>query len=645
MDSRHQTVAPALTIPALASAANSPSWAQLLRHLRGAAYICDAEGYITHFNEAAAETWGRRPQIGREQWCGSHRLFLRDGKPVPREQCPMAHCVRSRTPLFNVEAVCQRPDGTLRVVRVSPSPIFDDDGNFCGAVNEMVDVTEFVEADRARAHLAAIISNSDDAIISKDLDGVILTWNRGAERLFGYSAGEAIGRPVTLLIPPQRMDEEPKVLARIRRGESVEHYDTVRVRKDGSLVDISLSISPIYDSHKQIIGASKIARDITERKRVERALADADRRKDEFIATLAHELRNPLAPLTACLQMIRLAGYDPRRIPRNTLETMERQVNHLVRLVGDLLDLTRLTHGTLELKKERVLISDVISDALEIVTPLIQAKEHCFERSAPGGLQLQGDRTRLVQVLVNLLSNAAKFVPPKGLIQLNVDRQHGCVRFRVTDNGIGIAPENQEAVFGMFSRVRASSDRFESGLGIGLALVRHLVELHGGTVSVHSEGLGRGAEFVILLPLTEDEPPEPVSARNEPKKPSSPRRRVLVVDDNADAVEMMSLLFQSLGHEVRTALSGTAALSLAKEFVPDVVLLDIGLPDISGHEVAARLRQEPWGRSVLLVALTGWGQERDRRLSSAAGFDHHFVKPVDLDALESLLDAAQAVRH
>jgi PAS domain S-box-containing protein len=645
MDIHDKTAAPDLVIPPAAPEPDAAHWGHLLRHLRGAAYICDAEGYVTHFNEAAAAIWGRRPEIGREQWCGSHRIFLLDGTIVAREDCPMAWCIRDRRSYCDVEAVCERPDGTRRLVRVNPSPLFDAAGNFQGALNEIIDITEFKDADHARAQLAAIVRSSDDAIVSKDLNGVIQTWNQGAQRLFGYTAGEAIGKPITMLMPSDRVSEEAGVLARIRKGESVDHYETVRRRKDGALVDVSLTVSPIYAGYGRIIGASKIARDISERKSAERKLAEADRRKDEFIATLAHELRNPLAPLKTCLHLIRMTGYDSQRIARSTLEMMERHVNHLTRLVEDLLDLSRLTHGTIELKKERVSLGDVVSDALEIVTPLVESKGHRLDLTLPQNLTVIGDRTRLVQVVSNLLNNAAKFTPSRGLIRLSVRRQGNQVDICVADNGVGIATDEQEAVFGMFNRLRPPGSGTETGMGIGLSLVKHLVSLHDGTIMVHSDGPGLGAKFTVRLPLA-----PAVAAAIEPGttkdvKRIASSRRVLVVDDNVDAAEAMSVLFQTLGHEVRTAFSGSEALVIAREFEPDVVLLDIGLPDINGHDVAARLRHEPRGKELMLVALTGWGQEQDRQRSAAAGFDHHFVKPVDLDALEALMGNSKAVRH
>ena len=622
----------------------SALWAQLLQHLQGPVYICDAEGYITQFNDAAAALWGRQPEIGRDRWCGAPRLYQADGQELPPDQSPMAFSIRTRQAIHDAEIIIERPDGSRRQVRLNPNPIFDESGKLLGAVDQMLDATAFKEADQARARLAAIIRSSDDAIISKDLNGIITSWNQGAERLFGYEAAEVIGRSITILIPPDRLDEEPGVIARIRLGESVDHYETIRVRKDGSLVDISLTVSPILGSEGTIVGASKVARGIGERKRTERALAEADRRKDEFIATLAHELRNPLAPLKTSLHLIRMTGFNGQ-VPRSTLEMMERQVNHLGRLVEDLLDLSRLSHGTIQLKKEKLALSDVVSDALEVSSPLIESKNHHLELSLLPGLRVIGDRTRLVQVLVNLLNNSAKFTRPRGWIRLVVERDGNQVRIRCADNGMGIAPDMQEAVFGMFTRVPQNPDAIrESGMGIGLSVVKHLVALHGGSISLRSEGVDKGTEFTVCLPLDTEVPEQAGSTAPPASLPTAAGRRILIVDDNVDAADSLAALFRAIGHEVVTANTGMEAISNGRQMLPDVVLLDIGLPDLSGHEVAAHIRQQPWGKLTLLVALTGWGEDRDRKLSMASGFDHHFVKPVDLEILETLMNAS-VVRH
>lgn len=612
------------------------AWGLLLSHLPVASHLCDSQGFIRYYNQAAVELWGRRPQIGVERGSGALRLLQVDGQPLSHEQSLMTCSARGREKLRDKELIVERPDGSRRNVRMSCNPIFAEDGTLLATIHQAVDGRRFDEMDHAQARLAAIIESSDDAIISKNLDGVIMSWNQAAERLFGYRAEEALGRPITILIPEDRLDEEPQVLARIRRGELVDHFETVRRRKDGTLVDISLTISPIRGPNNAIIGASKIARNITDRKEAERLLADADRKKDEFIAVMAHELRNPLAPLKTSLHLIQA---NDGQIPRGTVEMMQRQVGHLIRLVDDLLDISRFSHGTIVLKKESVSLDDIVSDALEIGIPKLEAKGHQLEVHMPSGLRMLGDRTRLTQVLANLLNNAAKFTPNHGLIKLIAEPQGEHLLLRVRDNGIGIAAKHQQGVFGMFSRVDGAGDA-ESGLGIGLALAHYLVTLHGGSISLHSDGPGTGTEFTVSLPLGSEGPslPAPQSQPRSPLDKAFARRRILIVDDNKDAADSLQMLFELLGHEAAVALSGHEGLALARSLRPDIVLLDIGLPDLSGNDVAMRMRQEDWAQSAILVALTGWGEAAVRERSAAAGFDHHFLKPVDLDALERLLE-------
>lgn len=613
------------------------NWGDWLRHLQAAACVCDAAGYIQAYNSPAVELWGRAPEVGRDQWCGAWRLFRPDGRPLPLDASPMALAIREQRSVVGEEIVIERPDGSRRHVRVFPSPILDAAGHLEGAVNLLVDISEYRDANYARGRLAAIVQSSDDAIISKDLNGIITSWNEGARRIFGYTSEEVVGRPITILMPPERVNEEPGVLARIRRGESVDHYETIRRRKDGSLLDISLTVSPLYDSNGTIIGASKVARDISDRKRVERTFAEEDLRKDEFIATLAHELRNPLAPLKTCLQTMRRAGFS-EPVPPSTQEMMERQVNHLQRLVEDLLDLSRLKHGAIELKKARVNLADVIADAVDATTPLLESKGHQLNVALPDpALYVTGDATRLVQVITNLLNNAAKFTHAGGDISVTVKSEAGEVLIICADNGEGIAPDRHEVVFDMFTRGRDSAGRHDGGLGIGLALAKRLVDLHGGSLNLRSEGLGKGSAFTVRLPLAGE---SAGSGADVGWSEARPGRHILVVDDNQDAVDSLAYLLRALGYTVDTAGSGAAALEVARRTKPDVVLLDIGLPDMTGHEVGILMRQEPWGKAALMVALTGWGESKDRELSAAAGFDHHFVKPIDVDALLALMGNA-----
>jgi len=490
---------------------------------------------------------------------------------------------------------------------------------------------------QALALLAAIVASSDDAIFSKTLEGRILTWNAGAERLFGYSAAEAIGQPITLLIPAERHDEEPALLARLRQGERIEHFETVRVAKDGRRIDVSLTVSPVRNANGEIIGASKVARDITQRKEAEAALREADRRKNEFLAILAHELRNPLAPIRNSLHILRMsAGSDPSA--DCVTDIMERQVNHMVRLVDDLLEISRITRGKIELRKEPVELAAIVRGAVETSRPLIDSACHQLAMAIPPEpLTLEADAVRLTQVIANLLNNAAKYTDAGGQIWLTVRREGERVAISVRDNGTGIPADMLPYVFDLFMQANRSSDRAQGGLGIGLALVKSLVEMHGGSVRAHSDGPGKGSEFVVRLPLAAS--PRPAGRAEPEPRPSTvlPARRVLVVDDNRDAAESLGMLLRLLGADVHVVYNGPDALEALTAYRPAVVLLDIGMPNMDGHEVARQIRQRPEFQDVTLIALTGWGQEEDRRLSQSAGFNYHLIKPADAGALQMLL--------
>ena len=385
--------------------------------------------------------------------------------------------------------------------------------------------------------------------------------------------------------------------------------------------------------------------DVTTRHRLEeeirervRELNDADRRKDEFLATLAHELRNPLAPLSNALHLLRLDETDRHRL----LETADRQVKMLARLVDDLLDVSRITRGKITLREERVVVSDLIAQAVESAQPLIDARALRLTVSVPPEpIALIADPARLAQVLTNLLTNAASYTPQGGSISLTAAAADDSLLLKVRDTGIGMAPELAAKAFDLFVQGDVSLERTRGGLGIGLTVVRHLVEMHGGSVEAHSEGQGRGAEFLIRLPLAT---PTPARAQTvpSPSPPPTHSRKLLVVEDNADASETLAAVLRLWGHEVRVSADALDALEVAGEFRPDVVLSDLGLPGMSGYELAHELRQRPELGSVVLIALSGYGREEDARRARDAGFDHHLVKPPDLARLAALLGRATA---
>jgi PAS domain S-box-containing protein len=607
----------------------------------------DAEGRVTYLNGVAEALtgWTQAEAVGRPLPDIFHIINEQTGQPAENPALRALH-EGVVVGLANHTVLITR-DGTGWPIDDSAAPMLDESGAPVGVVLVFRDVTERRRAEESQARLAAIVESSQDAIISKTLDSVIRTWNAGAERLFGYSAEEAVGRSITLLIPPDRLDEEREILSRLARGERIEHYETVRMARDGRLLDISLTISPIRDAEGRVIGASKIARDVTERKRAEEtlreavaALEEADRRKDEFLAVLAHELRNPLAPLRNGLQVMRLAAGNAELVAKSR-DMMDRQLSHMVRLIDDLLDISRIHRDKVELRRSRVLLADIVSSAVETARPTLEAARHQLTVALPPeAVHLEADLTRMAQVFGNLLNNSAKFTERGGHIWLTATLEGGEVSVAVRDTGIGIPASALPKIFDLFSQVDRSIERSAGGLGIGLALVKGLVEMHGGTVEAASPGLGRGSTFTVRLPVLESrqvEPPAEEPAAEAPDSSGS-KRRILVVDDNRDAAASMAVMLQLLGNEVCTAHDGLEAMELAERFRPQIVLMDIGMPNLNGYEATRRIREQPWGREIAIIALTGWGQEVDRARSKEAGCNGHLVKPVGLTDLEKLLN-------
>jgi PAS domain S-box-containing protein len=1110
---------------------------QLVECLPMAIYMCDAAGRVTLFNRAATELWGREPVLGQDLWCGSWRIYRPDGTPLPLDQCPMAKSLREGRAVLGEEIIIERPDGSRRNVMPHPEPLRDSAGQLIGSVNMLVDITEQKRGEEAKALLAAIVESSRDAIISITLEGNITSWNAGAERIFGYTEDEVVGRSITMLIPEDHENVEEDILNQLRLGKRVEHCETVRLHKDGTRIDISLAISPIRNEAGHIIGASKVARDVTRKilaesalrdseerfrtlsvnapvaifikdlegrytlanplacealgrpdgvtgltdhdllpegvadllrqrdlevistgcagermevverdgfhrdylsvkfplfdaegttigvcgvstditdrkrdqeslrqseerfarfmqhlpglawikdisgkyvyandaasnafqipsnelygktddeifspetaaqfqdndqralaseagiqsvetleqgdgvlhysyvnkfpipgpdgtptlvggmaiditdqkraevelirtqeqlrlvtdtmavavarctsdhryqwvspgcttllkksqeeiigrtirevigdsaystvrpyiervlagerveyeayldyqsigprwvrasyvptysdaatpdgwvavviditeekhreealrtseqlyraigesnnygvwicdpegrniytsesflklvglsqdecsnlgwtsvlhpddieetsnawkkcvstggawdrehrfrgadgawhmilargvpvksdsgeitawaginldisqlKRVEHELREADRRKDEFLAVLAHELRNPLAPIRSGLELMRLAG-DDRELFNEVHTTMERQTQIMVRLIDDLLDVSRITRGTIELRKSRVDLASVIQNAVETARPSMDDLGHRLSVVLPNRpIVLEADPTRLAQVISNLLNNSAKYTQPGGNIELVAERHDEEVVVTVRDSGIGIPSDMLKRIFEMFAQVDRSRERSSSGLGIGLTLVKRLIEMHGGTVEAHSAGPGKGSEFVIRLPIHVG-PLQRMLPTDGQTAATSAAHRILVADDNEQAARILAMLLTALGNDVRVAHDGQAALEVAAEFHPDIIFLDLGMPKLDGYETARQIREQPWGKSVVLAALTGWGQEEDKRRTKEVGFNHHLVKPVEPSTLQMLL--------
>ena len=501
----------------------------------------------------------------------------------------------------------------------------------------------------SEGRLHALFANAAVGIAELSPDGRFALVNDALCRILGEPRERLLSAPMQDVTHAEDRDDVEDLLRRLMKGE-LETFAGERrfLRRDGGTIWVKLSITVARDESRLPRGVAVIE-DVTERKHAEEDLREADRRKDEFLATLAHELRNPLAPIRNSLHIFRMVGIKDPAVER-VAGMMERQVEHMVRMVDDLLEVSRISRGKIELRKERVELAGVLRNAVDASLPLMEAAKHKFSVDLPEqSLPLEADPVRLAQVFANLLNNAAKYTPAGGEIALSVGAENGMAVIGVRDNGEGIPPGMLNRVFNMFTQVNTGV-RAQGGLGIGLTLARTLVHLHGGTIEAYSEGHGKGCQFTVRLPLAAPERVAP--ARSAPAASPQPLqlKRVLVVDDNRDAADSLGMLLQFLGAEVMVVHDGRSALEALKTFKAGVILLDIGMPGMNGLEVARRVREDPGHGAVTLVALTGWGQREDRRRTHEAGFDYHLVKPADVGTLQNILavreiDPASAVRH
>lgn len=689
-----------------------------------------------------------------------------------------------KSPILNREIVWQHKAGSDECYWMcSCYPIAEADGSLLGVNTIVQDITDRKRGELELARMASIVANSYDAIIGKTLAGQITSWNQGAERIFGHTAEEAIGRSIAMILPEDRQGEELNILTALRYGKHVSFDETVRIRKDGSHVRVSLTVSPIRNSAGGVVGASTIVRDLTASKLAEQAvrenearmrlilkashvgtwdwematgnlrwsenmeelygkspgsfqgtfsnglecihpddraafhkaiarahgddgefhavyrvtaddgriiwieskgqilrdaagnpkrmagvcmdittrresdealrisetmlrtqteeLATAHRQKDEFLAMLAHELRNPLAPISNAVQLLKIQDHGQREATLPwAIDVIDRQVVLISRLVDDLLDVARITRGTIELQPEFIDLRSIIGLAAEAASAWFGAKQQHFEIDCPDlPISVYADTTRMVQAVTNLLNNASKFTPHSGRVSLRVYCEGDEAVIAVADNGIGISADVLPHVFELFSQADRSLDRRQGGLGLGLSLVSKMVEMHGGQVFAISSGMGRGSEFFIRLPLAAPNVDgasgtsllDIVSCRG-----AANVLRILVVDDNASSTDAMAMLMETLGHTVRTAYSGPEALEVAEEFIPEIVFLDIGLPMMDGYEVAKQLRVR-FGSEISVIALTGYARQHGRHRPDPVDFDQYILKPVSLDKLMSLL--------
>jgi PAS domain S-box-containing protein len=511
-------------------------------------------------------------------------------------------------------------------------------------------------AERRREFLRTTLASIGDAVITTDAEGRVTGMNAVAESLTGWMLQEASGRPLTLVFKiineHTREPVESPVMRALREGVIVGLANhTILLAKDRKEWPIDHSAAPIRDRTGKMFGCVLVFRDITERHEMENQLrqvaADlsaADRRKDEFLATLAHELRNPLAPIRNGLQVLKMAGGDVAVIEPCRL-MMERQINQMVRLLDDLMDISRISRGKIELRKEQVPMAEVLNFAIESSRTLIEEMGHELTVIVPKTpIIVDADQARLAQVFMNLLNNSAKYSQRGCHIWITAERQGSDVVVSVRDTGIGIPTDKLTSVFDLFSQVDQKLDKSHGGLGIGLNIVKRLVEMHDGRIEAKSDGPGRGAEFVVRLPVVV-EASVPTLADVEKSAVTRSSLRIQIVDDNRDAADSLAMMLTIMGNETRTAYDGQEGVELAGEFRPDVLLFDIGLPKLNGYEACRLIRQQPWGGKVVMIAVTGWGQEEDRQRSYDAGFDHHMVKPVDPSSLMTLLSELSGAKQ
>lgn len=556
-------------------------------------------------------------------------------------------------------------DASERPIDDSAAPIRGASGEVIGSVLVSRDVTEkkraenalrdsealyrraaaeALQAAEANAKFRAFFEQGTSFAGVLALEGTVVEANRLCLESCGFTRAEVLGRPFwecgwwnrsTALMDMVRTAHLQAAAGRMFRTE------TKYFVADGGERVVDLTLAPVTDEAGRVLFVAATGIDVTDRKKMDDALRESDRKKDDFIALLAHELRNPLAPIRNGLQVMRLASDDVNAVGR-ARAMMERQLAHMVRLIDDLLDVSRVNRSKMELRRSRILLSDVVSNAVETSRPAIEGAGHQLSVSLPPQpIFLDADLTRLAQVFSNLLTNSAKYTERGGRIWLSAESRNGTVTVSVRDTGIGIPPDSLPSIFDMFSQVDRPIERSTGGLGIGLALVKAFVEMHGGTVAAWSAGQGMGSTFTVELPVLENlsEPLE--AAVQDDVQRRGPKRRVLVVDDNRDSAASMAMMLELLGHEVVTAHDGIEAVEAAAASRPEVILMDVGMPRLNGLDAARRIRRQHWGREVTIVALTGWGQEHDRQESREAGCDGHLVKPVMLDDLQNMLAGLQ----
>jgi PAS domain S-box-containing protein len=641
----------------------SNPYSEFARLSPDAIIIWKLDGTIIEWNPSARRMFG----YSDEQVIHQHLSAIMPDETYRLSM--IAERVRQGETIGNIEMrLCPKDRQTIHV-SFTFSPLRDELNSVAAVFSLGSDVSErdrLKRAERDQAILMSIVSSAEDAIVTKDLYGIVTSWNPGAERLFGYTPEEIIGHPVAKIIPPDRPDEEPQILERIWRGERIMHYETKRMRKDGSLLDVSITVSPIKDSLGQIIGTSKITRDITEIKRSkarehemfkrsEEAKRQADQArtqaekanatKDEFLAAISHELRTPITAILGWTRILASGQLKPEAVQK-ALETIDRNARAQAQLIEDLLDISRIISGKLRVDFKTVDLTAVIAAAVDAIRPAAGAKNVRVDSVFhPGVGTIVGDPARLQQVAWNLLSNAIKFTPHGGLIQVELQRVDSQVELRIADNGIGISKTFLPDVFERLSQAD-SSITWPRGIGMGLAIVKSLVELHGGIVSVFSAGEGKGSEFTVQLPVSElrdDSILRPViekpTTRVELKRCEElVGLKILIIDDEKDACEILRFVLHECGAVVETAQSVDEGLVLFDSWHPDILVSDIGMPEKDGYDLIHLIRNERRS-SVPAVGLTGMVRIEDRMKVLTAGYQMHVAKPFEPGELITIVSS------
>ncbi len=599
-----------------------------------AIFTLDPEGNITSWNQGAQRIKG----YTADEAIGKHFSMFYRQQEVLREWPQFELREATARGRFEDEGWRVRKDGSVIWANVIITPLRDESGQLLGFSKVTRDLTE------RRRHEEELRQREEDfrllvegvrghAMFLVDTEGCIRTWNAGAERMLGYAADQVLGQPTSVLYTAEDREagQFQSALAAARAKGHIE-FQAWRQRADGVRIQVEVATTEVRDASGAARGFVQIIRDLSDKQRVE-ALESEGRRITEFIAMLSHELRNPLAPIRNAVAILKRFVDRPETVW--CAELIGRQVTHMTCLVDDLLDVSRVTTGKIRLDLKPLMVNELVEHAVEAMRPTVQGYGLSLDVAiTPVPMTVSGDATRLTQVLVNLLTNAAKYTPSPGSIQVSLAAENEQAVLKISDTGIGLSPELVERVFEPFVQAERALARSEGGLGIGLTLVRSVVDLHGGAVTASSDGVGKGATFTIRLPCILAAQPD----RNVQQSPSFDRvARVLVVDDNADAAESLAMLLQLSGHEVRIAYDGPSALEAATGFDPDVAFLDIGLPGMDGYEVARRLRTLPRLGSLRLVAVTGYGQDKDKEAATAAGFDLHVTKPVEPAELAKLV--------